>query len=1245
MSHHSKKRKIGKYNNTIRKRGGVVTGGVVTGGVVTGGVVTGGVTTGGDILPASMSRFGKSMTNFKMPSLNIPDLGITKSISEGISKSLSSIPSLPNTLPNIKPYSFCDIFDNPNKHKLYKMYYSNSVISSLVSSSLGKTFIGTGILYCKGFIHDVSTNTDNNTDDNKPEAVTDESIVNSFLQNDVSDTDKCKYILEGLNKLKIYDSSNVLLSNILDSQNINKQMLVFQIIDIDHVYFQYHDNKKMLFKIDEQFYVILIDVLEEKCKTIDISTIKNEESVPSTTTSTDNSVPSSTTSTDNSVPSSTPSTDISVPLNTTSIDTSVPLNTTSTDISVPLNTTSGGAIDFSKLSPDFNHYFLKEASSTLISIRNRNPFYLFNSGNKVFTYLFRRIIDIDPYRQVFKNEHYIDFMSSAFIQNNGVSHCSQRYNVKCSVLNDREVFLPKDFEDMNILKLIFVFKYHYTKALQIGRFDFLRLIFIFIKQIILEKENNRDEFQTKMGSLFSVMNNKISKSVVTLLQLLSVCINDKIRGKVFKDVPLINNSLLKKMNIPVIPEVEQTVVETELIENENTTNSVESPPDEPIKGGGEDNDNNSDTSLENNDLSKHFDDVPLQQNNLQNSSLSDMFDEDEDEDYTLNPLHSNTHTEQIPTITPEQTPTTIQEQTPEQTPTTEQTTPTEQTTSTKNPLLPTSIGSPSQEFDEKCYRKIEEFANYKGFARFRNFSITNNYIISLLNKYINRLECNGLFEEDVQQFIVKGFIEFICETIKLNKDSEIIKTKITNKLIEKFGQNCKINNTVIQLDQDESIKKIVEKISQRKNCISQFTSNESVDIEPNTEDSDESVVETAAIPTNNIIQSVFKEYQQTDEKELVEQIIKLIKTSIHPDLFFVKTEEYNDSKKPLSLYMVKELFSIIEELYSDNFKETNKYETLTVKKTKQILDNTFNLEYAIFIEKIINNTYQTNGKDKMIEFMTRISTSMILGMHMSCSTVLSAAALMIHLLEPALVGPLMSNLIDPQCLNAGAICVRTLFQEWFDINWIKEKKEEIAEKNPEVKKELNTAIEKIENNIKNGEPVPVDESKSEEPAIEEPAIEEPAINETKSDAHTNDEPKMDASTIIEPTSGKTESDESTISNGQNEIVNIKTIDVNSDNTINENAVTDTSMTDNSLADTTIQKMDTGIVPIVVNPQTGFGFLSYDNDMNINKIYHIQNNKMIEIDNLEDKNNIINKFINYDNSAEIFNKEKLIENLK
>ena len=218
------------------------------------------------------------------------------------------------------------------------------------------------------------------------------------------------------------------------------------------------------------------------------------------------------------------------------------------------------------VSLDFKHFFIKNASPTIASLRERIPnLYVSKAFKFLPLNLWRRFMDIDPYRLVFRNEYYVPFMESKYVNSQGVGLCSSIYKRACSELNDRLELHKNVFVDKDIQRLIFVMKYQYTKALRFGRLDFLILYFRIFANLVLGKKTkdtdnsgntNLKSYEAKFADFIKLFAgdynygifafSDLANFIAGILKIMSICVHDTVRNGVFGDVPYINDLLMKK---------------------------------------------------------------------------------------------------------------------------------------------------------------------------------------------------------------------------------------------------------------------------------------------------------------------------------------------------------------------------------------------------------------------------------------------------------------------------------------------------------------------------------------------------------------------------------------------------------------------------------------------------------------------------------------------------------------------------
>tara|TARA_A100001015_G_scaffold281634_1_gene345070 strand:- start:4955 stop:7780 length:2826 start_codon:yes stop_codon:yes gene_type:complete len=108
----------------------------------------------------------------------------------------------------------------------------------------------------------------------------------------------------------------------------------------------------------------------------------------------------------------------------------------------------------------------------------------------------------DYYIDCFENSEYLEFINEkklkSFISKNIDKDVDEELNTKKILDNSR--FLPNDlFKDINILKIIYLFKYHYSKAVFM-RLDILEMMFLIMKKMVLTTK-----IDTKMNRMHSFL--------------------------------------------------------------------------------------------------------------------------------------------------------------------------------------------------------------------------------------------------------------------------------------------------------------------------------------------------------------------------------------------------------------------------------------------------------------------------------------------------------------------------------------------------------------------------------------------------------------------------------------------------------------------------------------------------------------------------------------------------------------------
>lgn len=113
----------------------------------------------------------------------------------------------------------------------------------------------------------------------------------------------------------------------------------------------------------------------------------------------------------------------------------------------------------------------------------------------------------DYYIDCFENSEYLEFINEtklkSFISKNKKEDVGEELNTEKILNNSR--FLPNDlFKDINILKIIYLFKYHYSKAVFM-RLDILEMMFLIMKKMVLTTKvgtyDSQNDFDEKFNAL------------------------------------------------------------------------------------------------------------------------------------------------------------------------------------------------------------------------------------------------------------------------------------------------------------------------------------------------------------------------------------------------------------------------------------------------------------------------------------------------------------------------------------------------------------------------------------------------------------------------------------------------------------------------------------------------------------------------------------------------------------------------
>ena len=196
----------------------------------------------------------------------------------------------------------------------------------------------------------------------------------------------------------------------------------------------------------------------------------------------------------------------------------------------------------------------------------------------------RTRVSIDPYEVIFKNEDYKRFMNESFLNKfsqNQTKIIKKKYpdiseeRLKQKIdrnLNYVRKFVYNTnsfdaFKDINILKLLYIFKYQYMKSMGL-RFDYMEVLFWIMKKMILDVGSNQKKYEEAFGFNMTIIvsqltfTKSVTKIIITILQKLF-----KSGNYITKDVSFVNEELLndikegtvsvggnlKGVNIPYIP--------------------------------------------------------------------------------------------------------------------------------------------------------------------------------------------------------------------------------------------------------------------------------------------------------------------------------------------------------------------------------------------------------------------------------------------------------------------------------------------------------------------------------------------------------------------------------------------------------------------------------------------------------------------------------------------------------------------
>ena len=254
------------------------------------------------------------------------------------------------------------------------------------------------------------------------------------------------------------------------------------------------------------------------------------------------------------------------------------------------------------LSRYFSHYIIKPKNKTIADFQSR-----FASGNRInsITDAVRRIFGPDSYLTIFKNEKFLPFMNDALQAK--FKGCKDIGSQLCKDLNEKNSeftrttdlkkttgkefrdskFKPADFKNINYLRLLFAIKYHYTKALDLGRMDIIAIIFYLFKIYCLNDDEKQEIFNKKLQKsegllkMTAFMQNN-AKLIPGIADMIGKVLLDAPHWYLFRDVRLSKDNI--KSLVDMKDKLEKEINNVTTIE-EDVAVAIDIANDTVVKGG------------------------------------------------------------------------------------------------------------------------------------------------------------------------------------------------------------------------------------------------------------------------------------------------------------------------------------------------------------------------------------------------------------------------------------------------------------------------------------------------------------------------------------------------------------------------------------------------------------------------------------------------------------------------------------
>lgn len=208
-------------------------------------------------------------------------------------------------------------------------------------------------------------------------------------------------------------------------------------------------------------------------------------------------------------------------------------------------------------SPFFSHFIISPVmSETVADLTSRD-----NISDTLSNAAKSTVLGAETYRDLFKNELFIDYLSDDFktkfqkkysisidtckkLSSKGCSDLNE-YNAKLKIEGQKSVdqFKLTDFKNPYILRLLFLIKYQYKKAIELGRINMLSIIFHMFKEVCLNTAEKQSEFKKsdlKILSYFAKFPEQLQG-----LYALTGAIASSVRNNTVADAPFTQKDVAK----------------------------------------------------------------------------------------------------------------------------------------------------------------------------------------------------------------------------------------------------------------------------------------------------------------------------------------------------------------------------------------------------------------------------------------------------------------------------------------------------------------------------------------------------------------------------------------------------------------------------------------------------------------------------------------------------------------------------